>query len=360
MAETRPVSVTFAPFDVTYEIISNTFDNECSLKRMENSLAVSPYALAVYFYGGIQYCFESAPRDMPSMDEVNRKLAQIVWQETGPSNVPISARRDGFLIFDFDKSPNFAQVPSTTFDEKIMRERQELAHQRFQYMNAFLMALHSGLAETMQTGTPVQSPLNPTSYYKAFEHQGHWLITDTSIRQVEGSNFLAQDIKLAALDHALHVMARCGEVFEDDGLKILALCLTAGNQLTLHQYESAHLIAWSVIEKSLNKVWASLVHELDARNGGHTEMNGDRRRMLLEGHDYTASIVTQMLSFHKRIDDDMLARLNDARRTRNNFAHSLRPVKWDDAARAINTANELISKVVGTKVHCQAALQWHG
>lgn len=216
------------------------------------------------------------------MDEVNRKLAEIVWQETGPSNVPISARRDGFLIFDFDKSPNFRQVPSTTFDEKIMRERQELAHQRFQYMNAFLMALHSGIAETMQTGTPVQSPLNPTSYCKAFEQQ------------------------------------------------------------------------------SLNKVWASLVHELDARNGGHTEMNRDRRRMLLEGHDYTASIVTQMLSFHKKIEDDMLARLDDARRTRNNFAHSLRPVMWDDAARAINTANELISKVVGTKVHCQTAVQWRG
>ncbi|MFM0648088.1 hypothetical protein PQR14_27535 [Paraburkholderia bryophila] len=327
---------------------------------MEQFLAVSPYALAVYFSGGIQYCFESAPRDMPSMDEVTRRLEQIVWQKNGPSGVPISARRDGFLIFDFDKSPDFAQTPSATVDSKVIEERQELAHRRLQYMNAFLMAVHSGLSETMQTGTPVQSPLNPVSYCKAIEYQGRLVITDTMARPMTGSSFLAQDLKLSALDHAVHVMTRCGEVFEDDAVKILALCLTAGNQLTLHQYESAHLIAWSVIEKSLNKVWADLIHELDARNGGHTEMNRDRRKMLLEGHDYTASIVTQILSLHKRIDDEMLTRLDDARRTRNNFAHSLRSVTWEDAARAISTANELLTAVVGTRVYCQTAVQWHG
>lgn len=294
------------------------------------------------------------------MDEVTRKLGQIVWQQNGPSGVPILARRDGFLIFDFNKSPEFAQASSRPVDQKTLAERQEQAHRRFQYMNAFLMAVHSGLSETMQMGTPVQSPLNPVSYCKAVEDQGRWLVTDSVARPVDGSNFLAQDIKLGALDHAVRVMTRCGEVFGGDGVKVLALCLTAGNQLTLHQYESAHLIAWSVIEKSLNKVWADLVHELDAKNGGHTEMNRDRRKMLLEGHDYTASIVTQILSLHKKIDDEMLARLDDARRARNNFAHSLRSVTWSDAGRAINTANELISKVVGARVYCQTAVQWHG
>lgn len=292
------------------------------------------------------------------MHDVRRALNQIVWQQNGPSDVPIAARRDGFLIFDFDKSPDFSRAFDGFADPESIAKLHEATHRRFQYMNAFLMALHSGIAATGQMGTPVQSPLNPTSYCKAVESQGDWLITDSVGRPVEGSNFLAQALKLGALDHAVHVMARCGEVFAGDGDKILALCLTAGNQLSLHQYESAHLIAWSVIEASLNKVWANLVHKLDLGNGGHTKMNRERRDMLLEGHAYTASIVTQMLSLHKQIDDALLARLDDARRTRNNFAHSLRSVTWSDASHAINTANELISKVIDTKVSCPAGVQW--
>ena len=63
------------------------------------------------------------------------------------------------------------------------------------------------------------------------------LTTDSSSRAVEGSSFVAQDLRLAALDHALGVMERCEEAFGDDGLKILGLCLIAGNQYTLHLFD---------------------------------------------------------------------------------------------------------------------------
>ena len=322
---------------------------------MEQIRPPSSHAVAVYFNGGIAYCFDRAPRDMRSIEDVTRALEQIVWQSKADCSVPIYARRDGFLIFDFDKCADFSHRTGGA-DVQAANEQQQMNRLRYQYVNAFLMGVHSGLSETMSTGTPVQSPLNGLNWCKAVANDGQWLITDSLAQPVNGLNFLARDLQVDVLDHAVRVIAQCEELF-DDGHKILELCLIAGNQYALHQFESAHLIAWSVIEKSLNKMWAKLLHDLNAANGGHTSINRDRRD-LLTGRDYTASIVTQQLSLHKIIDDDMLFRLDEARRTRNSFAHSLKPVTWEDAGRALNTANDILSKVIGIRVYCQAAVSW--
>ncbi|MCO5398572.1 hypothetical protein [Ralstonia soli] len=78
---------------------------------MTQSRLPPSHAIAVYFCGGIQYCFDCAPRDFPTMDDVAHALEQIVWRHDGHYDVPIHARRDGFLIFDFDKSTHFAYAP---------------------------------------------------------------------------------------------------------------------------------------------------------------------------------------------------------------------------------------------------------
>ncbi|MGF6647117.1 hypothetical protein [Paraburkholderia sp. GAS82] len=337
---------------------------------MEHRFPPTSCAFAVYFSGGIQYCFDSAPKGLPTIVEVERSLAQIVWQKTALYGVPVLARRNGFVIFDFEKSPEYAYAPMPAAagdrpqrpgksDMEAATARLQQNYRRFQYMSAFLMALHAGLAETMKAGTPVQAPLNPVNYLKAWETGGTWKVTTPQGHATEGANFLAQDLKLGVLDHAVRVMERSDEVFGEDGLKILALCLTAGHQYSLHQFESAHLIAWSVIEKQINKIWADLMGALDEKNGGHTKINS-KRRETLTGRDYTASIVTQMLSLHGKIDDNMLSELNKARQTRNDFAHNLGAVTWQDAAWAIGAANQLITKVVGLVVSCQTAITSYG
>lgn len=327
-------------------------------------------AFAVYFSGGIEYCFDSAPKGLPTMAEVERSLAEIVWQQDGLYGVPILARRDGFVIFDFEKSPEYAYAPMPTgpsagpqqpgkSDMDAAMARLQQNYRRFEYMSAFLMALHSGMAETTKAGMPVQAPLNPVNYLKAWNQGGTWKVTTPQGHATEGANFPAEDLKLGVLDHAVRVMERSDGVFGKDGIKILALCLTAGHQYSLHQFESAHLIAWSVIEKQINKIWADLLGEIDEKNGGHTKISS-KRRGTLTGRDYTASIITQMLSLHKKIDDDMLSQLDKARQTRNAFAHNLGSVTWHDAAWAIGAANQLITKVVGLVVSCQTAITSYG
>ena len=318
-------------------------------------------AFAVYFFGGIEYCFDEAPKGLPTMAEVERSLVEIVWQQVGLYGVPILARRDGFVIFDFEKSPEYAYVPAQPGESDVEagKARLQQNYRRFHYMSAFLMALHSGMAETKKAGMPVQAPLNPVNYLKAWDVGGMWKVTTPQGHATEGSKFVAQDMKTDVLDHAVRVLERSDAVFGKDGIKILALCLTAGHQYSLHQFESAHLIAWSVIEKQINKIWADLVVALDEKNGGHTKINRDRRDTLT-GRDYTASIVTQMLSLHGKIDDNMLSELNKARQKRNDFAHNLGSVTWQDSGWAIGTANRLITEVIGVTVSCQTGIMSYG
>ena len=77
--------------------------------------------------------------------------ADAAWEGLGPGNVPITARRDGFIIFAFDRSDQYAggEVPAYELPEdrripqhvtEADQERDNLGYRRFTYMNAFLLA----------------------------------------------------------------------------------------------------------------------------------------------------------------------------------------------------------------------------
>jgi hypothetical protein len=119
-----------------------------------------------------------------------------------------------------------------------------------------------------------------------------------------------------------------------------------------HRFSPAHLIAWAAIERLLSAKWMKLQLEVDARYGGQTRMNNERRK-LLNGPDFTASIVSQVLSICGKIDDETLRRLDEARRKRNAFAHNLVPIKSTDAGKAIRLATDMITEMVGIRVTSQ-------
>jgi hypothetical protein len=86
-------------------------------------------------------------------------------------------------------------------------------------------------------------------------------------------------------------------------------------------------------------------------------MNHNRKN-LLSGRDYTASIVTQVLSICGKIDDEMLKRLNDVRKKRNDFVHNLSQINSNDAGEAVRLASDLISKISGARFTTQLGLHY--
>lgn len=220
-------------------------------------------------------------------------------------------------------------------------------------MNAFLAALYSAFSTVQKTATQVQPPVDPSSYYLGIGAHQHWSIfTPQSMPYHEGHR---GEVKTESLASAVDVLNACVGKFEDKAYTLLSLVYTACHQYALHQFPSAHLIAWSVIEMQINIIWNDLLDRLDDRKGGHTRIN-NKRRENLTGTSYTASIVTQMLSLHGEIDDELLVALDAARQRRNAFAHRLGPVAADDVGKVLRTATTLISRIVGMRVESQLSL----
>ena len=235
--------------------------------------------------------------------------------------------------------------------------RIELAYKRFDYMNAFLLALYSGYSSVQKLGTSVQPPVNPVNYFVAEERNGEWIFHQEFVRDIK----YPADRNITQLDtvkHAVELMITCESRFKADSIEILKLTYLACHQYAVHEFSSAHIIAWTVVEKLLNVMWNDLLREVDAKNGGHTAMSKDRKATL-RGRDYSASVVSQLLSLNGKVDDDILARLDAARRKRNAFAHSMEPIASNDAGRAIRLATDLMTELVGFRVTSQLSLSFY-
>ena len=75
-------------------------------------------------------------------------------------------------------------------------------------------------------------------------------------------------------------------------------------------------------------------------------MNKDRVKKL-EGRDFTASIVTEVLELSGVINFELFRGIDDARRKRNAWLHSLNAIEDKDASSAMRTAIELFQVATG-------------
>lgn len=282
------------------------------------------------------------------------QISEIVWQSRGPCDINVYARRDGFIIFEFDKSEFY-----------LSDNKKEFRYKRIRYMNAFLLAVYSSYSTIQRTTTLVQAPINPTNYFVCAVDNGEWKSYDSSSRQI----FYSPDnrdvdysdqrniLEVETLSNTIELMKKCKVAFGEEYTEVMTLIYIACHQYSQHQFSSAHLIAWAVVEKLINMIWNQLQNEVSKVNGGHTELT-KKRKELLAGRDYTASVIIQILSINKKIDDNFLDLLNNARKKRNDFAHSLVPISADDAIKIILLATDLVSKQINFPVSSQLVLNF--
>lgn len=303
--------------------------------------------------------------DRATSPELHR---QVAWQEVGVENVPIVGVRGGFIVFEFDKSPHFSggDVPAYSLGDdrripsnvtRASRDRDELAYRRFTYMNAFLLALYSGLSTVQKRAAPVQEPIDPTNYFLAEPTADGWALAYDSGRKIEYPRDRTDIVQIETLSHALQLIQCCFAVLGRSSLELLELVYIACHQYARHQFASAHLLAWSAIESLLNYMWLDLQSQISLESGGHTRLTKERKK-LLEGRDYSASVISQILSLCNNIDDDLLDRLNYARKKRNAFAHSLERISSGDAGSAIRLATDMITRIADIRVTSQLSLSF--
>ena len=177
----------------------------------------------------------------------------MAWEGLGLRDVPITALRNGFVIFEFDESADYAggAVPAYTLPEdrkiplevtKAKRERDDLGYRRFIYMNAFLLALYSGFSTVQKTAKRVQEPLDPTNYFGVQRIADGWKTFMDHGRKINFPRERSHNIEVETLDHCLDILREFHTAIGPASLDILSLTYTACHQYSRHQFSSAHLI----------------------------------------------------------------------------------------------------------------------
>lgn len=134
----------------------------------------------------------------------------------------------------------------------------------------------------------------------------------------------------------------------DDAITLADLLLHA---FFLHQsgkYEASHISSWTIAEKCLNELWMTYLRELDEQHSGHEFegkfINKDRKGKLT-GRDFTASIISEVLSLSGIVPFDKYELMSCVRKKRNDWLHHLGAIGRPDADDAIILAQFMLRKV---------------
>jgi uncharacterized protein YutE (UPF0331/DUF86 family) len=116
----------------------------------------------------------------------------------------------------------------------------------------------------------------------------------------------------------------------------------------------ALVLAWSVCEQLLSVIWESLIEEV--QSGSDSRMNKARRKKL-DGRDYTASVVIEMLELQGKLDQELYSHLEKARQARNRWAHKFVAPDLGQIHSSMRAAEILFRKFLGIDLRLQYAAE---
>jgi hypothetical protein len=129
-----------------------------------------------------------------------------------------------------------------------------------------------------------------------------------------------------------------------------------------HNYGLCLVTAWAIIEKLLQQIWTRYVEANRQREIDGAEeifINKDRRKRLTEGRDFTASMISEILSLMDYLPFELYRELSTVRQARNNWIHSLEPVSRGDAERSVRVTEQMLKLVDGINLEVPLYAQIH-
>jgi hypothetical protein len=275
----------------------------------------------------------------------------IVSNELGLHDVPIICRADGIVFFDFPKIekyaggsvPSYSLPPTGVMPENIQcfyREREKIRSSRYRYMNAFLAYLYS------YTGASsiLPSPVHPNRFIatdrcdrfaKLFDNGSCDLSSLPIFDPISEDQLRNTVTRFRKIDHIEEV---------NDVLEFLEFYYRAAYHKENLETSTALIILWAIIERAQNLLWNKFIIGGYKSVAPHARVQGQRKKVLLNDRNYTASIKTQILALGNVLFDQDVELIDQARKRRNDFMHSMADVDHGDVASAQWAAARLIKK----------------
>jgi hypothetical protein len=295
--------------------------------------------------------------NMRNIDQKNNN--EIIDKLIGPHDVPIIVTRGGAIIFDFPESarykggfiPSQSLIPGEITPKPVevaLRSRSDIQYNRLKYMNAFQLCLRSSLHEIDHYIPLLQPMLNPENHFRASKIENK-IIIETENQNIPIIDYERQ-LNPKTIDRANEIMNTSFGVYGEFFDELLSLLYLAHIQYNQHQFASAHLISWGVVEYLLNHRWSR--HLANATIGGLGSSKARKyNSRSSRNKKHTAFEKSQSLLKIGAIDKYLLESLDLARDRRNKFAHHLDPITDEDADGVVSLATRMISQDIGMPVH---------
>ena len=138
----------------------------------------------------------------------------------------------------------------------------------------------------------------------------------------------------------------------------LAALAKSLSEFKVGNYQVSLVLAWFVIESLLIRRWKIM---LDSKNrnmpNGESRINSDRKKNLIDGRDYSASVITNIMELCDNLPYELYRRVDTARVKRNAVVHTKHnsEIIPKDCVNAIEVALELLFEETGLYLQCNFA-----
>ena len=314
----------------------------------------------------------------PSLDPENgfnpQVCQEVVFEKNLNAGIGIRVLRDGTFLFDFSSWELAPQVeipgyrhqgPGIPHRLPVVSEKAVQASEDYAVVRARAMNVHQACMATSvhlitggshQMGYPVDA-MN-TLKGLTFNEGGRFRDSDTDVstmaRNIANNRYKNTDnVSFSRRVFDQEIVEKSFEILDQillrsdmTLLQMIESVYVAAHRFLERRSGEAVVVAWTVCEQLLLVAWSSLLD--DTKSSGR--MTG-RRRKKLEGRDYTASVMTEMLEINERIDSELYGRIEVARKARNNWVHRTLEPNNLEVSESIRAALDLLHEFKGVCLH---------
>lgn len=314
---------------------------------------------AAYYHYPVLYAGEQPEEDVNRNIDV-RRLGDEVYRAALTVGITVKVLREGRFIFDFS---DWERGKARSADRSDFDSTASVILKRVSVLNAHLACLYTALfrQQRIYPQTMVVEPSQVISM-KSLDDSGMgigdkrvlWLASAQHIKTYSKDRPIWNDPRIAGrlvvlsiptLAESFHLLNAILEHPNADMVLIADLLLRSSKALHDHNYSLSLITSWSIAEKVLQLRWEKYLDSQKEREDDGKKIvfiNKDRKKNLMNGRDYSASVVSEILSLAGILSFELYKDMQLVRKARNNWIHNLSPVSRETAELSIKVAATLL------------------
>ena len=141
------------------------------------------------------------------------------------------------------------------------------------------------------------------------------------------------------------------QILSDGSLKVTRMveaAYIASIRRREKRFGEAITIGWTVCEQLISKIWNDFMATIQSAN---SERMPKDRRDRLNGRDYSASVVIEILELSGLLGPELFRMLEVARKARNKWAHQMREPRENEVRICLQAIELLMQKLLALPLH---------